>query len=53
MTALEQLLQTFRSSAKTEHGKGTYFEELVKAHLLPARYVTPQRVSDRLTGADV
>lgn len=34
MTALEQLLETFRSAAQTEREKGTYFEELVKAYLL-------------------
>lgn len=34
MSALGQLLETFRSAAQSEREKGTYFEELVKAYLL-------------------
>lgn len=34
MTALGQLLETFRTAAQSEREKGTYFEELVKAYLL-------------------
>jgi len=33
MTALQSLLDTFRTTAKTEREKGTYFERLVKAYL--------------------
>lgn len=33
MTALEQLLDTFRSAAVTEREKGTYFEELMVCYL--------------------
>lgn len=33
MTALPQLLATFRSAAVTEREKGTYFEELILAYL--------------------
>ena len=38
MTALQSLLDTFRSTAKTEREKGTYFERLVKAYLLNEPY---------------
>jgi predicted helicase len=34
MSALGQLLETFRTAAQSEREKGTYFEELVKAYLL-------------------
>ena len=34
MTALLDLLATFRTAAVTEREKGTYFEQLVKAYLL-------------------
>lgn len=34
MTALQTLLDTFRSTATTEREKGTYFERLVKTYLL-------------------
>jgi predicted helicase len=33
MSALQEILQTFRETAKTEREKGTYFEHLVKAYL--------------------
>lgn len=33
MTALEQLLDTFRTAAVTEREKGTYFEELIVCYL--------------------
>ena len=33
MSALQDLLATFRATAKTEREKGTYFERLVKAYL--------------------
>ena len=33
MTALEQLLNTFRTAAVTEREKGTYFEELIVCYL--------------------
>jgi predicted helicase len=33
MTALQQLLNTYRQTAKTEREKGTYFEELVLCYL--------------------
>lgn len=33
MTALAQLLNTFRTTAQTEREKGTYFERLVKTYL--------------------
>ena len=33
MTALVQLLNTFRTNAQTEREKGTYFERLVKTYL--------------------
>ncbi len=33
MTALEQLLDTFRAAAVTEREKGTYFEELIVCYL--------------------
>lgn len=33
MTALQSLFDTFRTTAKTEREKGTYFERLVKAYL--------------------
>ncbi len=33
MTALQQLLNTYRETAKTEREKGTYFEELVLCYL--------------------
>ena len=33
MTALAQLLNTFRTAAQTEREKGTYFERLVKTYL--------------------
>ncbi|WP_459198388.1 DEAD/DEAH box helicase [Ralstonia pseudosolanacearum] len=33
MTALEQLLNTFRAAAVTEREKGTYFEELIVCYL--------------------
>lgn len=29
MTALQQLLATFRNASQTEREKGTYFEELI------------------------
>lgn len=34
MSALQDILQSFRETSKTEREKGTYFEELVKAYLL-------------------
>lgn len=34
MTALQNLLDTYRQSAASEREKGTYFEELVKTYLL-------------------
>jgi predicted helicase len=34
MTALQDLLATFRATAKTEREKGNYFERLVKVYLL-------------------
>ena len=34
MTALQTLLDTFRSTATSEREKGTYFERLVKTYLL-------------------
>ncbi len=33
MTALQSLLQSFRTASVTEREKGTYFEELIKAYL--------------------
>ena len=33
MTALQDLLATFRNTAKTEREKGNYFERLVKVYL--------------------
>lgn len=33
MTALQQLLETYRSTARTEREKGTYFEELIQCYL--------------------
>lgn len=33
MSALQELLKTFRDTAKTEREKGTYFERLVKVYL--------------------
>ena len=33
LTALQQLLETYRSTAKTEREKGTYFEELIQCYL--------------------
>ncbi|HEX7340207.1 MAG TPA: type ISP restriction/modification enzyme [Rhodanobacteraceae bacterium] len=38
MTALQNLLDTFRATAHTEREKGTYFERLVKTYLLNEPY---------------
>ena len=32
MTPLQQILETYRSTAKTEREKGTYFEELIRTY---------------------
>jgi predicted helicase len=32
MTALQSILETYRSSSKTEREKGTYFEELIRTY---------------------
>ena len=41
MTAIANILDKFRSTAKTEREKGTYFEKLIQLYLVPARAHIP------------